>query len=94
MNGRRPGNPAIHPKGAAGAYRQLRVSQQQRQRRDSSHPEHTSAQGRHKSADEANERRILGLDRMGSEPQGRKLGLQPGWDRSGVSLPPLAPGRD
>jgi len=55
---------------------------------------HTSAQGRHKPADEANERRILGLDRMGSEPQGRQLGLLPGRDRSGVSLPPLAPGRD
>ncbi len=37
MNGRRPGNPALHPKGAAGAFRQLGVStqqqQQQRQRR-------------------------------------------------------------
>jgi hypothetical protein len=33
MNGRRPGNPAIHPKGAAGAFRQRRVSEQHRQRR-------------------------------------------------------------
>ena len=32
MNGRRPGNPAIHPKGAAGAFRQLGASEQQRQR--------------------------------------------------------------
>jgi hypothetical protein len=48
---------------------------------------HTSAQGRHKPADE-------GLDRMGSETQSRQLGLQPGRDRSGVSLPPLALGRD
>ena len=40
---------------------------------------HTSAQGRHKPADEANERRILGLDRTGLEPQGCQLGHQPGW---------------
>ena len=33
MNGRRPGNPALHPKGAAGAFRQLGVSTQKRQRR-------------------------------------------------------------
>jgi hypothetical protein len=33
MNGRRPGNPALHPKGAAGAFRQLGVSTQQQQRR-------------------------------------------------------------
>ena len=33
MNGRRPGNPALHPKGAAGAFRQLGASKQQRQRR-------------------------------------------------------------
>ena len=33
MNGRRPGNPALHPKGAAGAFRQLWVSTRQRQRR-------------------------------------------------------------
>ena len=32
MNGRRPGNPALHPKGAAGAFRQLGASTQQRQR--------------------------------------------------------------
>ena len=33
MNGRRPSNPALHPKGAAGAFRQLGASEQQRQRR-------------------------------------------------------------
>ena len=32
MNGRRPGNPALHPKGAAGAFRQQGASEQQRQR--------------------------------------------------------------